>query len=110
MLKFKAMTLREDLFEIMNRTIMNTIEMQRKQETEMLPLNAIWMEKDIRTAREVKRRITHKDLVKIEKGSLVDCDDAPTHEIIELHGTAYNTKFSITVKDLKDGSVQTVSL
>jgi hypothetical protein len=104
------MTQREDLFEIMNRTIMNTIEMQRKQETEMLPLNAIWMEKDIRTAREVKRRITHKDLVKIENGVLVDCNDAPTHEITELHGTVNNSKFSITVKDLKDGSIQTISL
>jgi hypothetical protein len=104
------MTQREDLFELMNKTIMDTITMQRKMETEMMPLVAIWLPESIRTSREVKKRITAKDLVTITNGILVDCNDAPTHEIIELHGTVNNSKFSITVKDLKDGSIQTISL
>jgi hypothetical protein len=101
---------RESLFELMNKTIMDTITMQRKQETEMMPLVAIWLPEAIRTSREVKKRITAKDLVTITNGVLVDCNDAPTHEITELHGTVNNSKFSITVKDLDTGLIETIYL
>jgi hypothetical protein len=101
---------RESLFELMNKTIMDTITMQRKQETEMMPLVAIWLPEAIRTSREVKKRITSKDLVTIINGILVDCNDAPTHEITELHGTVNNSKFSITVKDLETGLIETIYL
>lgn len=76
----------------------------------MLQLNAIWLEKSIRTSREVKRRITTNDLIYIENGELKDCEGQPTHKIKLLHGNLANTVFSITVENLLTNELSIINL
>lgn len=93
----------KDLFETLFETFTDPY-------TKMFQLDAIWLEKPIRTSLETKRRITGNDLVLIENGKLIDCNDAPSHKIKLLHGTLSNTRFTITVENLSTNELSIINV
>ncbi len=74
-------------------------DMLNKLHTEQTELAAIWLQKPLQTKMERTCRITAGQLVKVENGKLIDCNDEATHKIILCVGTLYN-QFEVTVIDL----------
>ena len=78
--------------------------------TKLFKNAAIWLEKPIRTSRETKRRICSHDEICVLNGKLIDCDDKPTHVIIDTYGTLQDNILEIECKDLSTGEVIRVRL
>jgi hypothetical protein len=80
--------------------------------TDLMPLNAIWLEKPLQMEGKRSIRITKGDLVRVKWNELIDCTKAtlPTHEIIECRGNLYNTMFEVDLRDLKTNEPLTIKL
>lgn len=81
--------------------------------TELMPLDAIWLEKPLQMANKRSIRIAAGDEVYVARlGILVDCDwiHSASHVITECRGTTYSTLLEIDVKDLKTGEILTIKL
>lgn len=78
----------------------------------IMPLNAIWLEKAIRTSIGKQIRIKSGDLIRIENGKLIDCDDLhlPNAKIISLYGNLANTFFKIKALSLSTNEVNIIEL
>ena len=100
-------TLRPDYVTEMFSTI---AQAQSDSYTKLFKNAAIWLEKPIRTSRETKRRICSQDEICIFNGKLIDCEDKPTHVIIDTYGTLQDNILEIECKDLSTGEVIRVRL
>ena len=74
--------------------------------TKLFPMAAIWMEKAIRTSREVKVRLTENDLIYVENGEIKDCWGNPTHKIKGCEGTLANTELYFILENLSTGEIE----
>ena len=88
--------------------------------TDIMPLEAIWLDKPLQTARKRTSRITKGDMVRVimgcdgqgEEASLADCTDGlpPTHLILECKGTIYSGDLQIVCEDLDTQHIIIVKL
>ena len=84
--------------------------------TELVTLNAIWLEKPLQTARNRTCRLEKGCLVRVmqygDECHLMDCTDTldPTHLIIECKGTIYSGDLQVICEDVITGDLITVKL
>lgn len=83
--------------------------------TELMPLDAIWLEKPLQMEGKRSIRIAAGDKVMVFAGQLINCHESDpdlqaTHVITECRGTLYSTLLEIDVKDLKTGEILTIKL
>lgn len=83
-----------------------------KPVTELFRLNAIHLDKPIKTSKEIKNRITEGDFVRIENGKLVWVEPGKphTHCITEVKGTLSNSLFEIHVIDCRSLELSIVKI
>jgi len=93
----------------MSTELFNQIyDMATKPYTQLYDLNSIFLEKPITVNGSSIKRITQNMNVCIKDGKLADGKE--THTIQSLKGTLANTKFEISVKDLKTKELSTINL
>lgn len=84
--------------------------------TEVMRLDAIWLDKPLQTGRRLTRRILRGDMVRVAIDAngyyLTNCGDElpPTHLILECKGTIYSGDLQVICEDLDTQELITVKL
>jgi len=80
--------------------------------TDLMPLNAIWLDIPLQMGDKRSIRISAGDSVRIRKGELFDSTqyDGVTHQITACRGNLYNTMFEVDLRDLKTNELLTIKL
>lgn len=85
--------------------------------TELVVLNAIWLEKPLQIAQKRSIRITKGDMVRVmaaygDECHLMDCTPLlpPTHVITQCRGTIYSTLLEVECRDLNTNELITIKL
>lgn len=98
--------------EIYNNNVFEAIAGICRLTTDLVELEAIWLDKPLQTARKLTRRITKGDMVLIEHGRLVNCDhnNPPTHIILSCWGTIYSGDLQVICEEIGGENTITVKL
>lgn len=100
------------------KSVFEAIANLSRLSTELVVLNAIWLEKPLQMAQKRSIRIHKGCIVKVENGQLMDipflvdhlCLSQVTHIITECRGTIYQTLFEVDCRDLETNEVIIIKL
>ncbi len=94
-----------------NKSLFDTLfDLSISPYTKVMPLAAIWFATPIKTAKERTARVTDGDLIKAANGKIIDCDDAPTHEVKRCMGTIGNNILYFEALNLSTNEIETITL
>ena len=95
--------LNPDLIEEMFKGIVDS-------HTKMYELAAVWMESEVKTSREVKRRLVPGDEICLSNGVIVNCYGDAEFKILAIKGTLDNSVIKMYLENLNDKTLKIINI
>ena len=78
--------------------------------TKMYELAAYWMHSEVKTSREIKRRLVPGDEICLSNGIIVNCYGDAEFKIIAIKGTLDNSVIKMDLENLTDKTLKTINV
>ena len=96
-------TLNQDLIKDMFRDI-------AFQHVKLFELTAVWMPSEVKTSREIKRRLMVNDEICLSNGIIVNCYGDPEYKIVGIKGTLDNSVIKMELEKILDKSIKIIDI
>ena len=78
--------------------------------TKMYQLAAYWMSSEVKTSREIKRRLVPGDEICLSNDIIVNCYSPAEFKIISIKGTLDNSVIKMELENILDKSLKTIDV
>lgn len=76
----------------------------------MYEMAAVWMSSEVKTSREIKRRLVPGDEICLSNDVIVNCYGNAEYKIIGIKGTLDNKVMKMELENLIDKSIKTIDV
>ncbi len=80
------------------------------QHVKLFELAAVWMPSEVKTSREIKRRLVPGDEICLSNGIIVNCYGEPEFKIVGIKGTLDNSVIKMELENILDKSLKTIDI
>ena len=78
--------------------------------TKLYEMAAVWMPSDVKTSREIKRRLVPGDEICLSNDTIVNCYGDAEFKIISIKGTLDNSVMKMELENLITKAVKTIDI
>lgn len=78
--------------------------------TKMYQLAAYWMPSEVKTSREIKRRLVSGDEICLSNNIIVNCYGPAEFKIISIKGTLDNSVIKMELENILDKTLKTIDV